>query len=112
MQSLTKFKLERWADRLNAVIGSGRPVTQYGSFREMYGDFRAKGLLDPEEAGRLQTDAWGREFAWQVVRDGTGTRIRIGSAGSNGRWDVQGGDDLWVEVVITNSGGTRIVKPW
>lgn len=61
-----------------------------------------------EKQDKYLRDEWGREFKWETARQGKEVRIRVLSAGPNGRFENGGGDDILVEVTYTGKMDVRV----
>jgi hypothetical protein len=51
-----------------------------------------------------EADGWERPFRWEAKTEGPSRVIRITSSGSNGRFEDGSGDDIYLEITVSDTG--------
>lgn len=105
----TIANLQVWADVLEYVVQNHLDSPcKYSTTDEVIKTWSRKGHIPVGWVNFLEEDAWGRPFQWNIVKEKDCIGVRVLSRGRNSKHENGDGDDLWVEVVGTTDGQTKV----
>jgi len=102
--SKTQVGLQVWSEVITSLSKAGIDIPTHQSAEEALSDLEKRKLIDNVSHKWMSADGWDQAFVWEQKKNATGTTIRIGSKGRNGKWEQGAGDDLYVEVQISTDG--------